>query len=441
MRADQATGPTSTSWSRMYRRLFEEARQTFVERCGTRLVTAFQEFADAGNLELITCAGTHGFLPLLSSEPGAVRAQVFTAVQEHERIFGSKPQGHVGARVRLLSRPGRGAGRGRHPLFRASTRTASSTPSRGRCSASHAPVYCPSGVAAFGRHPMTSKLVWSTSVGYPADLQLPRILPRHRLRSRPGLPGAVPVRQGHPHAHRHQVPPHHRARRENKHLYNPDWAARDGREARPRFRRTAAATRRGRAGSGMPFPPVIVSPYDAELFGHWWFEGPQWIYHVLRELAGGGDLALAHAGRVPGRLPDPAEGDAGAEQLGQERLQRALGQPEDRVDVAAAARGGGADAAGGAGHSPAASPGSLEDRALRQAGRELMLAQARTGRSSSPTAPPRSTPAAASSDHLNRFHDLLDGLERQRDRRRQAGSAGIHGRHLPRAGLSLFASE
>src|SRR5208283_480277 len=32
------------SW--MYRRLFEEARTTFVERCGTRLVSAFQEFAD-----------------------------------------------------------------------------------------------------------------------------------------------------------------------------------------------------------------------------------------------------------------------------------------------------------------------------------------------------------------------------------------------------------
>src|SRR5438309_5626411 len=77
----------------MYKRLFAEARQTFVERCGTRLVSAFKEYADAGNLELITCAGTHGYLPMLSSEPATVRAQVFTAVQEHERIFGHKPKG------------------------------------------------------------------------------------------------------------------------------------------------------------------------------------------------------------------------------------------------------------------------------------------------------------------------------------------------------------
>ena len=32
-------------------------------------------------------------------------------------------------------------------------------------------------------------------------------------------------------------------------------------------------------------PPIIVAPYDAELFGHWWFEGPQWIDFLLRRLA------------------------------------------------------------------------------------------------------------------------------------------------------------
>src|SRR5581483_10941355 len=32
-------------------------------------------------------------------------------------------------------------------------------------------------------------------------------------------------------------------------------------------------------------PPVIVAPYDAELFGHWWFEGPQWIDFLLRKIA------------------------------------------------------------------------------------------------------------------------------------------------------------
>jgi 1,4-alpha-glucan branching enzyme len=35
----------------------------------------------------------------------------------------------------------------------------------------------------------------------------------------------------------------------------------------------------------MDRPPVIVSPYDAELFGHWWFEGPEWLNFLLRKIA------------------------------------------------------------------------------------------------------------------------------------------------------------
>jgi 1,4-alpha-glucan branching enzyme len=31
-------------------------------------------------------------------------------------------------------------------------------------------------------------------------------------------------------------------------------------------------------------PALIVAPYDAELFGHWWFEGPDWINFLLRKL-------------------------------------------------------------------------------------------------------------------------------------------------------------
>jgi 1,4-alpha-glucan branching enzyme len=30
--------------------------------------------------------------------------------------------------------------------------------------------------------------------------------------------------------------------------------------------------------------PIIVSPYDAELFGHWWYEGPDWIEFLLRKI-------------------------------------------------------------------------------------------------------------------------------------------------------------
>jgi 1,4-alpha-glucan branching enzyme len=31
-------------------------------------------------------------------------------------------------------------------------------------------------------------------------------------------------------------------------------------------------------------PPVLCSPFDAELFGHWWFEGPLWLEAVARTI-------------------------------------------------------------------------------------------------------------------------------------------------------------
>ena len=148
----------------MYKRLFQEAKQTFVDRCGTRLVGAFKQFADAGNLELITCAGTHGFLPQLRSEPSSVRAQVLTAVREHERIFGRQPKGmwvpecaFYPGLDNLLAEAGI-----RYFLVDShSIEYADPKPLFGVS----APLYCPSGVAAFGRHPTTSKLVWSSRIG------------------------------------------------------------------------------------------------------------------------------------------------------------------------------------------------------------------------------------------------------------------------------------
>ncbi len=34
----------------------------------------------------------------------------------------------------------------------------------------------------------------------------------------------------------------------------------------------------------MDRPPLVVSPYDAELYGHWWYEGPLFLADVFRQL-------------------------------------------------------------------------------------------------------------------------------------------------------------
>ena len=31
-------------------------------------------------------------------------------------------------------------------------------------------------------------------------------------------------------------------------------------------------------------PPIILCPYDAELYGHWWYEGPYWLYILFKKI-------------------------------------------------------------------------------------------------------------------------------------------------------------
>ena len=79
--------------ARMYRDKLGEARDLFVHRYGHNLIRAFRDFMDAGHLEIITCAATHGYLPLMTVVPNAVRAQIQVAVQTHEQFFGVRPSG------------------------------------------------------------------------------------------------------------------------------------------------------------------------------------------------------------------------------------------------------------------------------------------------------------------------------------------------------------
>ncbi|UWU45846.1 Glycosyl hydrolase family 57 [Limnospira platensis C1] len=71
---------------------FAEAR-TLWERYSGDLVTAFKQFQDSNNLEIITCGATHGYLPLMKMYPQAVHAQIQVACEHYEENFGRPPRG------------------------------------------------------------------------------------------------------------------------------------------------------------------------------------------------------------------------------------------------------------------------------------------------------------------------------------------------------------
>ena len=282
--------PVFHGTAQMYLERFTQVRQDYTKHWHGDLVGAFARLQTAGKLEIITCAATHGYLPLLRVNPGAVRAQIAVAVQHYTETFGRPPRGiwlpecgfypgldevlkEFGLRFFFVDS---------HGIERAASR-----PQFGV----HAPLFCPSGVAAFGRDPASSQQVWSAEQGYPGDvdyrefyrdigfdLELDYLRPyihRDGLRINTGIK-------------------YHRitSRTEAKEPYVRAAALAKVAAHAAHFvaaRQQQATILRPKLGR----TPVVVAPYDAELLGHWWFEGPEWLEAVLRALATQSRVQLA----------------------------------------------------------------------------------------------------------------------------------------------------
>ena len=271
--------PQYQKLARLYRRFFLNSLDIFRERYQCDLLNAFKKHQAAGSLELITCAATHGFLPLLSISESAVRNQINIGVETFKSNFGYLPSGFWLPECGYY--PGlenvlKDAGIDyffvdTHGILHASQRLRNSV---------YAPLDCGNGVAVFARDPLSSQQVWSSHEGYPGDfdyreyysdigfdLELEYIAPYI-------LEGKTRVNTG---IKYHRVT----GGKQPKEIYQPKQAlAKVNKHASDFLNKCQLQI--DRLGAEMDRPPIIVAPYDAELFGHWWFEGPQWLEHVLR---------------------------------------------------------------------------------------------------------------------------------------------------------------
>jgi len=160
--------PEFNRLAQMYHKHFTNARYVYAEKYHRNIINAFKKFQDMGKLEVITCGATHGYLPLMNNNVNAMRAQINVAVQHYEKHFGRKPRGiwlpecaYEPGIDQLLKDAGiRFFITETHGILFASPR-----PKYGN----YAPVYCPTGVAAFGRDMESSRQVWSSKEGYPGD--------------------------------------------------------------------------------------------------------------------------------------------------------------------------------------------------------------------------------------------------------------------------------
>jgi 1,4-alpha-glucan branching enzyme len=296
---------------------FEKDAEHFAA-LGGDIVSGFRYFNDSGAIEVFTCAATHGYFPLLGTD-ASIRAQVRTGVETHKKHLGKAPRGiwipecgyrPAGEWYFPVSLNGSARSVPHRPFMRAGVeqilaengieyffidthlveQAALFTPyehllgnfpmpiavervNGGKPRVSlYQPFYADTPdrrnthVAFFTRDPRTSVQVWSGDSGYPGDADY---LDFHKKK----FPGG----------HRYWRVTGPRIDLGDKQPYYPNVASERTRDHAGHF--ASICWEAIQKYPTKDAPPILTAPFDAELFGHWWYEGPQFLANVARELA------------------------------------------------------------------------------------------------------------------------------------------------------------
>ena len=245
------------------------------------LIQGFKYFQEIGVLEIITCGATHGYFPILYINEKAIKAQIAIGVQTYEKYFKRKPRGiwlpecgYIPEADKYLKEFGI-----EYIITEAhGILYANPTPIYG----TYAPIVSPNDIIAFGRDIESSKQVWSSVNGYPGDYNYREFYRDIGYEAdydyiKPYIThDGIRVNTG---IKYYRIT----GKTDDKDYYNPVWAMDsvykqaghffDSRQKQISF-----------LSKNMHVPPIILCPYDAELYGHWWYEGPDWLYVLFKKI-------------------------------------------------------------------------------------------------------------------------------------------------------------
>lgn len=253
----------------------------FKEVYSCNLIEGFKHFQELGVLEIITCGATHGYFPILYVNKNTVRAQIAVGVQTYEKYFGKKPRGiwlpecgYIPEADEFLKEFG---------IEYIITEThgilyADPTPVYG----TYAPIVSPTGVVAFGRDLESSRQVWSSINGYPGDYNYREF---YRDIGYETDYEYIKPYIAHNGVRVHTGIKYYRitGKTDQKDYYNPQWAMDSVYKQAGHFFDCRQKQIR-ELSHYMHIPPIILCPYDAELYGHWWYEGPDWLYVLFKKI-------------------------------------------------------------------------------------------------------------------------------------------------------------
>lgn len=264
-----------------YKNRYEDIKSFFTGFLQEDVLSGYRYFANLGKLEIITCGATHGFLPILSLNEKAVDVQICIAVESHKENFGVFPNGIWLPECAYFDGLDKVLAKYNIKFFFADSHAlicANPTAQNGV----FAPVYTPQNVAVFARDPQSSKKVWSSKEGYPGDFDYRDFyrdigydLDLEYIKdfiSPDGNRAFTGFKY-------HKVT----GDTDYKEFYNPNIAYHKTSAHAQNFAYERSEQFR-ELSKEMDRAPMLVSPYDAELFGHWWFEGPDFLYHLFKEI-------------------------------------------------------------------------------------------------------------------------------------------------------------
>ena len=267
--------------SKYYYDRYSDDLRLFRDEFKCDLISQFKYFQDIGVLEIITCGATHGYFPILYVNEKTVRAQIAVGVQTYERYFGKKPRGiwlpecgYVPEADKYL----REFGVDYAIVESHGVLYANPTPIYGTL----APIVSPQGFTVFGRDMESSRQVWSSINGYPGDYNYRDF---YRDIGYEADYDYIKPYIAHNGVRVHTGIKYHRITgdTDNKDIYDVQWA-KDSAERQAGHFLNSRTEQIENASHYMNKPPIVLCPYDAELYGHWWYEGPYWLYILFKKI-------------------------------------------------------------------------------------------------------------------------------------------------------------
>lgn len=269
--------------------------------CNRNILSAFNLLENEGFLEIITTTATHSYLPLYKDFPVAVNSQIEIGALMHSRVFDKQSEGfwlpecgyYPGLEELLVRHNIKWTSLSSQSLFQSNEKVI-----RGN----YAPVKCPNGLYCFARDYNLTSLIWSSSEGYPAD-------PDYREFYR-DIGYDLDIEYIRPYIHEPDVRVFTgfkywaiTGKTAEKVLYNPEKADNKAKLHAKHFIKQIINTGK-KLQNKIDRDPIYTLSFDAELFGHWWYEGVSWLEYVIREINDSQSICLITPTDYLDKYPD-----------------------------------------------------------------------------------------------------------------------------------------